>query len=244
MVTGSSPGAATSNVISPTQPPARSRQKYVGKSFFTAIQVIDGGGRKATTLRRARTRSRRSTPRGASETLPPACFDAQTRCPYSTNPTSAANAFRLTRHNCANDDSRWNLARRSAGTESPLRAAGPQQGTGTSRAPARASIGISDPTDSSGRSAIPTTAVTEPTAAARSLTHSAAASAGPPDGPAAGSVRPATKAAGAGHRPADHSAAAEGGTGAKPTPLAGQPAVDGSGPGHRAGGRPGRGGRC
>jgi hypothetical protein len=181
---------------------------------------------------------------GAPKPLRQLDFDAQTRCPYSTNPTSAANAFRLTRHNCANDISPGALARRSARTESPLRAAWPQQGTGTSRAPARASIGISDTTDSSGRSAMPTTAVTEPTTPARPPTNSAAVSAGPPAGPAAASLRPATKAAGAGHHSAAHSAAAEGGTGPKPAPLVGQPAVDGSGPGHRAGGRPGRRGRC
>jgi hypothetical protein len=169
--------------------------------------------------------------------------------------TSAANAFSLVRHNCDGDYSARADARRFAGMESPLGAARPRQGAGTPRAPARASIGISDPADSSGRSAIPTTAVTEPTAAARSPAESAtgsarppallpAVSAGPPAGSAAGSVRPATRATGAGHHSAVHSAAAEGGAGKNPTPLLGQPAVDGSGPGHRAGGRPGRRGRC
>lgn len=157
---------------------------------------------------------------------------------------SAANASSLTRHNCANDNSPWALARRSAGTESPLRAAWPQQGTGTSRAQARASIGISDTTDSSGRSAIPTTAITEPTTPARPPTDSAAVSAGPPADPAAASARPPTKTAGAGHHSAAHSAAAEGGAGPKPTPLVGQPEIDGSGRGHCPGGHPGRRGRC
>ncbi len=182
-------------------------------------------------------------------------LDLQTGRPYLTNTTSAADAFSLVRQNCAGDNSARAGARRFAGMESPLGAAGPRQGTGTPRAPARASIGISDPADSSGRSAIPTTAVTEPTAAARSPAESAtgsarpparlrASSAGPPAGPAAGSVRLATKAAGAGHHSALRSAAAKGGARANPTPLLGQPADDGSGPGHRAGGRPGRRGQC
>ena len=164
--------------------------------------------------------------------------------------TSAANAFNLIRHNFAGDNSARALARRFAGMESPLRAAWPRQGTGTPKAPARAAVGISDPADSSGRPAIPTTAVTEPTAAARSPTESAtvsarrpargpAVSAGPPAGPAAGSVRSATKAAGAGRHSAVPSAVAEGGAGANPTPLLTQPAVDDSGPRHRAGGHPG-----
>ena len=113
--------------------------------------------------------------------------------------------------------------------ESPLKATWPRQGTGTPRAKARASLGISHPADSSGRSAIPATAVTEPTTTARSPTGSATASAGPPAGLPAVSAGPpagpaaglAATGAGAGHHSAVHSAAAERGAGGNPAPLVG-----------------------
>ncbi len=169
--------------------------------------------------------------------------------------TSAAKVVSLIRQDYADDNSARALARRFAGMESPFRAAWPRQRTGTLRTPPPASVRISDPADSPGRSAIPPTAVTEPTTAARSHTESAtesagppadlaAVSAGPPASPTAESVRPATKAAGGGHYSAVHSAAAERGAGANPTPLLRQPAADRCGPGRRAAGHPGRRGRC
>lgn len=165
--------------------------------------------------------------------------------PSHIRPTStSANAFTLMRHNRAGDNSARAAARRCAGMESSLRSAWPRQGTGTPKTPTRASIGISDPADSTRRSATPTTAVAQPTTATGSPTESAALSAKPPGGPAAGSVRPAAKATGGGHHATVHRAAAEGRAGAEATPLVRHPAVDRSHSGHRLGGGLGRRGRC